>query len=342
MPATIKDIAKALNLSVSTVSYALNGGPKPVSAAVRDRVSTAAQELGYQPNQVARSLVMRKTGAVGVVLPQLERDAILGSFVQASLNEIINQAEDYHYDILLMTAYDRTVPESLQRIVLDSRVDGVILLAPPEIPELFELMRVRKFPFAAVAGVASQHGPTYAVDNVLGSKLAMQYLWDLGHRKIAHVAGRPNLADAKVRLNTYRDFLHDKGVKVPDGYEVSAGYRRSESFVLCRPLLTSKNRPTAVFCGNDEMAIGLILAAKELGIRVPEDLSVIGFDDTSDSATSEPSLSTIRQPIAEMAIGAFQDVASQIDGCPPSQGNIFRPVLVARKSCMNPKEDLLP
>lgn len=336
MAATIKDIARRLNLSVSTVSYALNHGPKPVSAEVKAEVARVALELGYRPNRVARSLVTRRSRAIGVVLPQIERDSLLSSYIQISLNTIVNQAEDDHYDVMLLTAAERNRSAGLSDVLQDSRVDGVILIAPPEEEETFRLLRQYSMPFAVVAGGDSQPGPFFRADDVEGVRQAMAHLWDLGHRRIAHFAGRATVLDARVRLAAYQAFLQERGVEVPEAYVQNGGYVR-EAGRLLPAMMSLPEPPTAIFCANDEMAIGAMFEARRLGIRVPNDLSVVGFDDTPPAEGFDPPITSVRQPIEEMTQAAFLEVLGQIERRPAGTGRVFSTMLTRRTSTAAPR-----
>lgn len=341
MAATIKDIARTLGLSVSTVSYALNGGPKPVSEEVRAEVARVAKELGYQPNRVARSLVTRRSGAIGIVLPMVEQDALLRPFIQLALNEIINVAEQVGYDLVLLTGAERTKPEGLQSLLQDSRIDGLVLVAPPEDEVLVRLLRKSKMPFAIVAGGDEAPGPFYLADDEHGIRLAMEHLWSLGHRRIAHLQGRPSLRDARLRRRVYETFLRDRGVEIPAGYVQCGMYRRDVAETTLDLFLALPKPPTAILCGNDEMAIGLVIAARKRGLHLPEELSLVGYDDTDPAATIEPPLTTVRQPIERMAEHAFHDVLNQLKGQPMGGGTILETTLSVRGSTGVPMEDII-
>lgn len=339
MAATIKDIARELKVSVSTVSYALNGGPKPVSDEVRSEVQRVARELGYRPNQVARSLVTRKTQVIGVVLPMMEQDVLKRPFIQNSLNMVINVAEQVSYDLMLLTGGERSNPQELKSLLRDPRVDGLILVAPPENQELVDVLRQSSVPYAIVAGGDDRPGPFYRIDDEAGVRMAMEHLWHLGHRRIAHLQGRPNLRDARVRRGAFEAFLGERGVQVREGYVRSAMYRRDMAEEALAPFLALPEPPTAIFCGNDEMAIGLMIAARKLRISLPGDLSIVGFDDTDPASSLDPPLTTVCQPIEEMAACAFRDVLDQLAGKPQGTGTTFAPSLSVRCSTQYPKRE---
>lgn len=338
MSATIKDIARKLNLSVSTVSYALNDGPKPVSIAVRESVHQAAKELGYRKNRIARSLVTGTNRTIGVVLPELLANTFLSSFVQLTINGIVNAAEDSHMDILLLTAVDRTRPEGLTDDLLDSRVDGVIFLAPPTNAEVLDHLKASGMPFAIVAGGNGTFGPEFTADNAGGARQLMDHLYELGHRRIAHVTGRLSSDDGQIRRQVYVDFVKERGLPWEEAYLFPGDYLTTTGRHAAKVLMKLKTPPTAVFCGNDEMARGFIEEVRAMGMEVPRDVSVAGFDDGELSSMFIPPLTTVRQPVQEMAVAAFQAVLSMVgqDGHP--KGACFPTSLVVRASTASPRQ----
>jgi len=340
MPVTIKDIARRLDLSVSTVSYALNGGPKPVSSDVKEKVLRMAEELNYRPNRLAKSLVTRRSHTIGVVPVDVEQDILLTPCVHLVLNGVVNAAAAFRQDVLLFTAHDRNLPDEVADDILDSRVDGVVFIAPrPDSPALRRIAD-SDLPYAIVAADDGL-SPCYLVDNGLGTNLALQYLYDLGHRRIAHQMGRPPLMDAGLRLDAYKAFMAEKGLDVPSGYIIPGNYWRDSGYTAALKILQMPNRPTAVFCANDEMAFGLIQTLMVNGINVPEDISVVGFDDAPLAGNSHPPLTTVRQPLEAMATEALRAVMHQILTGASAAGQIFAPELVIRGSAARSPEDII-
>lgn len=336
MAATIKDIAKALNLSVSTVSYALNGGPKPVSEEVRAEVLRVAREIGYSPNRVARSLVTRSNRTIGVVPPQIERGSLLGEFVQLTLNAIVNAAEVRHYDLLLLTAYDRTTPEGVAQILGDSRVDAVILIGPPSEEATFRMLREHGLPFAIVGSGMYDWGAQFRADDEQGVEAAMNHLWNLGHRRIGHLAGRQRVGDAQARAKAYLKFMAERGI---DGENLLywGSFNRVDGPIAFEFFDGLPEPPTAIFCANDEMALGLMQAAQTCGLTLPDDLSIVGFDDSRDGAHARPALTSVHQPIDTMATAAFEAVMAQLEMGSPCLGATFATSLVVRESTCPPR-----
>lgn len=331
MPATLKDIAQRLNLSISTVSYALNDGPKPVSKEVRRRVLKVAKELDYRPNRLARSLVTRRTYTVGVVPVDVEEDILLNPFVHLALNGLVNASAKLRHDVLFFSAHDRNLPNEVVDDMLDGRVDGVVFIGPrPDSPALKQISE-SSLPYAIIAA-EDAFGPSFVVDNEEGATMALAHLYELGHRRIAHVSGNLTLGDAQVRLNTYRKFLKQHGIEIPAEYVYQGDYWQPTGFKAGLAFLNLNPRPTAVFCANDAMAFGLINALVSHGVRVPEDISVIGFDDAPVGAIHEATLSTVRQPLQRMASDALNAVVHQIESGSVAVGRVFVPELVVRKS----------
>jgi DNA-binding LacI/PurR family transcriptional regulator len=214
---------------------------------------------------------------------------------------------------------------------LDSRVDGVVFIAPrPDSPALRRISS-SNLPYAIVA--ANDHnGPSYAIDNAQGTKLALEHLYALGHRRIAHIAGNLALTDAHIRLETYRTFMAERGLEVGEHLVFMGDYCRSSGFRAGYEMRDPAKRPTAVFCANDDMAFGLMDAFHVVGIRVPEDVSVVGFDDVSVASSYRPPLTTVRQPIEEMSSAALHAVVEQAETGREATGALFYPELVVRGS----------
>lgn len=331
MPSTIKDIAKKLNLSVSTVSYALNGGPKPVSSAVREKVFEAVKELDYRPNHQARSLITRQNRSVGLYIEDLVSHSFSSSFVQAAMSGCINAASKLQQDILLMTSQNsnqRHILECLQ----DSRVDGAVLVTPrPEIEDAVASTS-KRFPYAVLSGSWLDSDVSFSADNSLGTRLALEHLYELGHRKIGHIRGLAQQGDSVARESAYRSFMLEAGLEVRESWVRTGNWQFHDGRIACLEILNDSVRPTAIFCANDMSAFGAISAANELDVSVPDQLSIVGFDDTEAAATYTPALTSIRQPVEEMAEFAFEAVVLAATQQRPVTGKVFETSLVIRSS----------
>lgn len=330
--ATIKDIAKRLNISTSTVSYALNGGPRQVPDDVRQKVLAIARELDYLPNRVARSLVTGLCGVIGIVPPSIESDVFNSPFVRMIWNALVNEAEALGQDLLLFAGHNRNSPEQSGSEFLDGRIDGIVFIAPSPDNGAIRFLRSRGFPTATIAG-GEEGDLTYKVDNAGGVRQALDHLYALGHRRIAHLSGWASAPDALERERAYVTWVESKddvegrpefvqvgNLTVPGGHE--AGLR----------LIDLNPRPTAVFVGNDEMAYGLTQALHSRGLSVPDDLSIVGFDDCDLSFAFNPPLTTVRQPIAAMASAALRSVVASVRLEKAMPATVFPTELVVRAS----------
>jgi DNA-binding LacI/PurR family transcriptional regulator len=327
MAATLKDIAEHLNLSISTVSYALNGGPKPVSETVRGRVLQKAEELGYRPNRLARSLVTRRTHTLGVIPVGTEEDILLYPTVHLALNGLFNAAVCSGQDLMIFTAHDWNSARASAHDLLDSRVDGVIFVCPHSDSLVIREISQSGLPFAIVGN--SSISPHFTLDNVAGALMAMRHLYDLGHRRIAHVAGDFHLEDAVIRQQAFLDFMSGHHLEVPDCYVYEGDYRHASGYSAGLKFLDLNPRPTAVFCANDGMACGFLEAIASKGLECPRDISVIGFDD---AAPGDVVLSSIRQPVGDMAVAALEALLRFIDSGVAPASRQFEPSLVVRAS----------
>ncbi len=332
MAATIKDIARRLNISTSTVSYALNGGPRPVPDDVRERVLATARELEYRPNRVARSLVTGRTNAIGVVPPAVGENVFLSPFVRSAWNGLVNAAAPLGQDLLLYTGHDLNRPDEPGQELLDGRIDGVVFIAPRPDAAPVRFILEQGFPFATVAGSEVTQGLSYTADNEGGVRLALEHLAALGHRRVAHVTGGLASADARMRLDAFRHHADRLCLDADPSLIVEGDFIIERGREAAHRLLRMSNPPTAVFTANDEIAYGLCLEARELGVRVPEDLSVVGFDDTDLSFVFSPPLTTVRQPVQDMAKAALRAVIALVQGEEKPKRHVFPTELVVRGS----------
>lgn len=339
MAATIKDIAKTLNISVSTVSYALNGGPRSVPEEVKERIFRVARELNYRPNRLAKSMVTGRSDTIGVVPPHIAENVFLSPYLHIALNGIANQTGLQGQDILLFTRYSETERDEMISLLVDGRVDGVIFIAPHFSHKTVELATSLHMPCVTVSGAPVPGTCSFVSDSQLGMNQALQHLYDLGHRKIAHVAGRLDMPDAVERLQAYQRFLQDHGLDYREDWVAMGQFLIEGGRRALTQFWKLEDRPTAIVCANDEMAIGVLVEALNCGIKVPDEVSVVGFDDSPRSAQVFPALTTIRQPIGEMGAAAAIALYGLIEGREPDPENIFQTELVVRDSTARPRED---
>lgn len=309
-----------------------------------DRVRTAvietARELNYRPNRLARSMVTGRTHTIGVVPPGGGQNVFLSPYIQAALNGITNAAGRAHWDVLLVTRFEETQATELVDALVDGRIDGSLFLAPPVGNPVFEVLRERGLPCVALAGSPIPGVVTFNADNAAGIERALQHLVDLGHRKIAHVAGKLDMSDALVRLDAFRKFVSERGLPQQPQWVQAGDFVIDGGRDAMNRLLDLPDRPTAVICSNDEMAIGALRACQERGLTVPQHMSIVGFDMTPSSGVVVPAITTVRQPVSELADAAVRAVIALVDGEENLTGQVFRTELIVRASTTRPQEDL--
>ncbi len=339
MATTLKDIAKRLNISVSTVSYALNGGSRTVPEKVRRAVVEVAKELNYRPNRLAQSMITGRNHVIGVVPPEMYDDLFLSPYLQLAVNGIINEAGHLHQDLLVYTRYSETDGHAIADTILDGRVDGVVFISPHVGQTALSRVADHGLPCVSVAGVCHPVVPSFTVDNEEGIVQIVRHLIELGHKRIAHIAGVLSHEDALDRMKAYQTELRKSGIGYRDEYVVKGGFQVQGGFRAMEELLLLPEPPTAVCCANDEMAIGALQACLTRGIRVPQEVSIAGFDMTPSSGVVTPQITTVRQPIAELGVAALRAVFDIIEGKERPPSKVLKTELIVRGSTSRPKED---
>jgi len=334
MRVSIKDIARAGGVSHSTVSRALSDSPL-VSADTKVRLKRLAHEMGYSPDAQARSLVMGRTRTIGVVVTTIT-DPFIAEIVQA----IESTARDNGYSVILSGSSAEPEREIAAVEMLQSkRVDGVIVTSS-RVGALYQQYLDRLgVPVVLINSHREERGPytfSVTVDNRHGGYLATEHLLRLGHRRIAYVTGPANHSDDLGRLEGYCQALARDGLLFEPGL-VAPGTGRAEGGEQALPVLTGlREPPTAVFCYNDMTAVGLLRAARQAGLSVPQDLSIVGFDDIPFASYVCPPLTTIAQPKFEMGQQAVQMVLALIGHEDPEDGQVANVVvkgqLIVRES----------
>jgi LacI family transcriptional regulator len=308
---TITDVARAAGVSVATVSKAINGRDG-VSAETHARILRVVAELGYESSLVATSMRRGRTNVIGVLVAEFE------PFALQLLRGVSTALQDTPYDVL---AYAGSVSagehlgwerRSLSRLG-GTLIDGAILVTPTTTPPQAAV------PIVAVDPHEGPHGTaTVAVHNVEGARTATEHLIALGHRRIAHLRGRSDLESAQQREAGYRSALDAAGIPFDPSLVVDGGYRTASATAGAHAILDLPERPTAVFAANDLTALEAMRVAAERGLRVPDDLSVVGFDDIPEASSNNPQLTTVRQPLAEMGAAAVGVLLGMLRGEDPA------------------------
>jgi DNA-binding LacI/PurR family transcriptional regulator len=329
-PPAMTDVARLAGVSHQTVSRVLNNHPS-VREATRDRVAVAIQELEYRRNSAARTLVTGRSQTIGVI----SFDTTLYGPASTLFGiELAAREAGYFVAIASLKAIDRASVVEAYEMLMNQSVGGIIVIAPTA-PVAMALQNLPpSFPVVAVEGGAAASLPVVAVDQVTGAKLATQHLLDHGHRTVWHVTGPGDWLEAADRESGWRAALEAAGAPAPptlDGdWSPRAGYAAGR-------MLAARDDVTAVFVANDQMALGLLRAMHEAGRRVPNDVSVVGFDDVPEAAYFMPPLTTIRQDFAEVGRRSLALLLQRLDSLSgPAERQIVPPELVARDSVAPP------
>ena len=294
---TLHDVARRAEVSASTVSRCLTV-PEKVRPAVRQRVQEIIEELGYRPDGAARALVSRRTDTIGAIIPTLD-NAIFARVVQTLQNELAAQGKT-----LLLAASDYQPEREYDQIekLLVRGVDGLMLTGEARGSAAYGLLARHNIRYVSsyVHHPDSPH-PTIGFDNRRAMARVVSYLHDLGHRSFAMIAGLTDGNDrAAERLAGVRDALRRKRLRLDPSRVVEQPYAIAAGREALRRLCAAAERPTAIVCGNDVLAIGALLEAATLGLRVPEDLSITGFDDLGLAREMAPGLTTVHAPLEDM------------------------------------------
>jgi LacI family transcriptional regulator len=329
--ATSSDIAREAGVSQATVSRVLNGDPR-VAAATRSRVMEVVERLGYTPNAIARGLVTQKTDLVGVVISD-----VMNPFYPELLEAIAERLARHGLKMILFNAGDRD-DDVYTRLLLEQRVDGIIFTSPKRDSAMVRDLARRRFPLVLTNRYVEDIECDMAIgDNQGGARDVGEHLLALGHRRMAVIAGDPRASTSHERLVSFREKLEAAGERRTDDLVLSGEFTAERAYRCAEELLRRRDRPTAIFCLNDLMAFGAVNATHRLGFRVPEDVSIVGFDDVWMAAWESFELTTVHQPLAEMARASVELLTARLAN-PEREVRrlVFPATLVVRKTTAPP------
>ena len=331
MSVTIRDVARAAGVSTATAARAL-GGYGHASPAARRKVSESARELGYRPNVVARALVSRATTTVGLVVGDIENP-----FFAAAARGLADVMDAHGYTVLLANADEDAGRERRAVDALRARqVDGMVVVpAPGASPEHLAELVTAGVPLVlldrAVVGVAAD---SVLARNVAGARAAVAHLAGLGHRRIGVVSDSPEITSSAERIQGYRQALRAAGIAPEPGLISIGGPTRDDGEAAALRLLDRADRPTAVFTANNFMTVGALRAARSLGLRIPDDVALVGFDDLDWTTLVQPPVTVVRQPVADLGRVAGERLLRRLEGDagPPKRIRLDANLIV-RGSC---------
>lgn len=322
---TLEDVAREAGVSRFTVSAVLNGSRSNtrVSPATRARIEAAADALGYRPNAVARGLVRRRMQVLGVLFGPVHSETLVSNpYGSLVLQGVMNGCAAASCDVLLFTGLRREAAEV--RSIADGRADGIVVVAPPLGTDLAETLAGLRVPIVTVSYPNTLPNVTNVdVDDVAGARMVARYLLSLGHRRIAHLTGNPDLASTAVRRRSFVEALQEAGVAMEERMVVACQYDGGGADAAMRALLTDAEPPTAVFAGNDAIAVVACSVARKLGVRVPQQLSVVGYDDVPAATMVRPQLTTVAQPLVRIGSEAASLLLRRLAGEPHLPGEVL-------------------
>jgi LacI family transcriptional regulator len=340
----IREVARVSGVSTATVSRALNGRPD-VSEATRAKVMETARHLGYLPNQQARALVRRKSDTVGLIWDtQYVRTHGRQTFLNDLFVGLKMALADTGYNLLLLSPQsDEASVDAFVRIAGQHSLEGVALMAVDEhLPAVDALIASGRPCVGLDIPVRGRRATYVSTDNRYGAALAVRHLHDLGHRRIAMITGPTEMLPAAERFEGYRATMAELGLDVPSAYVMRGNFFLDSGRACMERLLSLSQPPTAVFVASDLMAVGAMNAAVDAGVRVPEDMSIVGYDDIELADVVRPALTTVTQDYLAMGHAAVDllraliesdDDPSDGDGLPHVAGPEFVPGrLVVRQS----------
>ncbi|AWB85597.1 LacI family DNA-binding transcriptional regulator [Mycetocola zhujimingii] len=322
--ATIHDVAREAGVSVATVSKAVNGR-YGIAVDTSRRVMEAVDKLGYASSLVASSMRSRRTGVIGVLVADFE------PFSAEILKGVSIALKDSELDLLAYSGSRQRDSAGWERRSLSrlsgTLIDGAIMVTPTVIGASSDIPIVAIDPHAGPADL-----PTVESDNFGGALLATRHLIQLGHRRVGFVAGRPDLRSSRLREAGYRQGLKEAGIPFRQDLVRVGLYQQDTAKESTASLLGSPDRPTAIFAANDLSAIAVVETAASLGLTVPGDLSVVGFDDIPEAARLSPPLTTIRQSMQQLGEDAVGLLLALMEGQQPADMHIRLPTALVRRA----------
>lgn len=338
MAITIKDIAKKAGVSIATVSRVLNDS-KPVSPELRRRVLKIVKETGYKPNALARGLIKKATGLIGIILPDIANQ----NFAEL-IKGIEEVADQNKFDIVVSNSHGNVEKElEILDVFREKQLDGIIFSGVTFTDDHSHFFQKYKIPLVIVGQNFPQiELPSVAINNFQAAYDATLFLIKLGHKNIAMISGPFNdIAAGKDRYRGYSTALKEYGLEEIQGYvqkgdfTIESGYRAMEKIMAIKPL------PTAVFAASDKMAIGAMNFCFDNGYKVPDDISIIGFDDMEIASVVRPTLTTIHQNKKEIGALTARLLIDRIKGKESGIWNVQPPYkLIERQSTKRPKNKI--
>jgi LacI family transcriptional regulator len=329
----LEHIARLSGVSRSTVSRVINNDPK-VADETRAKVQQVIEEVHFRPNVAARSLAGAQTFILGLVIPTGVSSVFSDPYFPNLIRGISSACRDRDYSVMLWLAEPDYERRTVMQVLRNGIIDGVIVSSMPMDEIIVDALSHAELPFILVGRDPTHPGVNYVdVENRRGGVEAVTHLIRMGRRRIAHISGPLNTVVGRDRLEGFQEALRMRGVPFNPELVLEGDFSEEEGYSLTKLILPRS--PDAIFAASDAMALGALRALREAGLRVPEDVAVIGFDDLPFAATADPPLTTIRQPIQRTGAMAAQTLIDIIEhpGEAPVRRILLPTELVIRKSC---------
>lgn len=331
MGVTIKDIARRAGVSIATVSRVINNKSEGVGRETREKILDIVKELNYYPNRIARGLVTKKTNILGLILPDISNP-----FFPSLARGVEDTASRYGYNMILCNTDNKKEKEETYISVLkENNVDGILYTSvirqkDKNVKKLLQ----SKIPFVLLdRSINVRDIPKVFTDGVSGMQQMINYLIENGHRRIAYISGPKSNSSTEQRLKGYRKALGDAGISADHTIMKDGDYKISSGYKNMLELLDEGGNFSAVACANDLMAVGALEALKDRGIKVPEEMSITGYDDIYIADVTSPKLTTVAQPKYEMGCIAAELLVKLVQGEEISEREVvLQPSLVIRES----------
>jgi LacI family transcriptional regulator len=332
--ANILDVALKAGVSIATVSRVVNKSDHKVNPTTRERVLEAIRELDYRPNALAKGLLMKKTMTIGIIIPDISNP-----YYAEIVRGIQDTADQAGYAVLIHNT-DGKQERIIRHIYLlrEKSVDGVIfcggIINGYETLSILKELKER----VVVVGRHEVDFPAVMVDNMGGATQAVEHLIGLGHRLIGCIGGPEGSPTAVDRLTGYRNALAQNGIALDEWFVKRGTWNPESGYLLTRELLTGTKRPTAIFSANDQMAFGVIKAAREMGLNVPRDLAVVGFDNVPSGSYFDPPLTTVEIPMYDIGVATMRMLIDLLSGESFEKLRLFKTKLLVRRSTTGTRE----
>ncbi len=336
--ATIKDVAATARVSTATVSNVLHGKDTLYTSDTADAVWNAVRDLGYRPNRIARSLVHRQTDTLGVVVDRIHGRLTRNPYTTELLDGFMEYAMEANYQIKLISLQVADLNRALAQLD-DGSVDGIALFAPAQDSPLMTWAQTARVPLVFAGSVPPNPAhPAVDMDDEAAAYIAVRKLIEMGHRRIGLIMGPPNQWSALRRESGYQRALGEAGLEARPEWRFVSDYGHGGAAGV-EVVMKANPRPTALLCWNDGIALEAMRALQGQGVQVPEEVSLIGFDDMELGRWVHPSLTTVQQPVSDIGGRAAELLIRQIQSGQTGQGvTLLEGTLIIRESVAPPME----